>query len=488
MKLADLHLAIVYVNLAHREDRRAETEYQLAMQGLHGERQPGIRADTVRDPWGFQNERRYACSLAKRLAIRRGMQTGADAVLLLEDDIVFHPEFHERLAEIELPEDWGLFFLGCRHIRTPVPVRGGVVRCTFAIDNHAMVVRRSQARIVMAGLRGSRRGAGRTILYSDHQLAALQGEVPMYAAYPNLAWQACSQSDACDERGSRYHTDGRQVFGEPLRSLEPAGPANVSPTEEAPPVAPDESPAARVELPFLRRPRAYVFQEAFPFCGYVNLARRADRKAVVEREFARHKLVVVRQPAIDARWVRDARGQQSKAAYGCSLSHRLILRAGRRDGAAAVLCLEDDVVFHPQFVALAESLPLPEDWGVFYFGCNHMAEPEIAAPGIVRVRYAYATHAFAVRGPFIPRVLRALAGRGRKGQVPPCDVALSELTKEIPIYAAFPNLAWQRVSYSDLLGVNRKPFEEGGAMHAGGRPWLPLLESRMAELINAANR
>ena len=29
MKLTDLRLAIVYVNLPHREDRRVETEYQL---------------------------------------------------------------------------------------------------------------------------------------------------------------------------------------------------------------------------------------------------------------------------------------------------------------------------------------------------------------------------------------------------------------------------------------------------------------------------
>lgn len=52
MKIADVNIAIVYVNLAHREDRRAETEYQLAAQGLRAERQPGIRADRVRDTPG----------------------------------------------------------------------------------------------------------------------------------------------------------------------------------------------------------------------------------------------------------------------------------------------------------------------------------------------------------------------------------------------------------------------------------------------------
>ena len=211
MRLSDLNLAIVYVNLAHRDDRRAETEYQLAMQDLRAERQPGINAAWVRDTRGFQNERRYGCSLAKRLAIRRGMQTGADAVLLLEDDIVFHPEFHERLTQLELPEDWGLFYLGCRHLKRPEVVAPGLVRCRRATDNHAVLVRRKYYHQVIRGLAGKGRGAERTIPYSDTQLAGSQDIIPSYAAYPNLVWQGYSHSDTSGHPLTHYHNDGRQA-------------------------------------------------------------------------------------------------------------------------------------------------------------------------------------------------------------------------------------------------------------------------------------
>ena len=221
MKLSDLKLAIVYVNLAHREDRRAETEYQLFQLGLKAERQPGIKAAWVRDPWGFQNERRYACSLAKRLAIRRGFQTGAEVVLLLEDDVVFHPEFHDRLAGIDLPEDWGLFYLGCRHCLRPGLVQKHLVRCTRATDNHAVIVRRSHYRAVLRGLAGQHRGAPRTILYSDLQLASQQDRIPSYAAFPNLAWQKYSWSNTGECPLTAYHEDGRQgLFPEMMTEVE----------------------------------------------------------------------------------------------------------------------------------------------------------------------------------------------------------------------------------------------------------------------------
>ena len=223
MKLSDLTLAIVYVNLAHREDRRAETEYQLSQIGLKAMRQPGIKAAWVRDPWGFQNARRYACSLAKRLAIRRGFQTGAEAVLLLEDDVVFHPDLHERLAGIDLPEDWGLFYLGCRHCLRPGLEGKNLLRCTKATDNHAVIVRRSHYWAVMRALAGSRRGAPRGILYSDLQLARQQDRIPSYAAFPNLAWQALSWSNTSECPLRAYHPDGRQgLFPEMMQEVEAA--------------------------------------------------------------------------------------------------------------------------------------------------------------------------------------------------------------------------------------------------------------------------
>jgi hypothetical protein len=68
----------------------------------------------------------------------------------------------------------------------------------------------------MRGLAGTRRGAPRTLLYSDWELAQRQGKIPSYAAFPNLAWQAYSWSDTGNQPLTAYHPDGRQAHLEPV--------------------------------------------------------------------------------------------------------------------------------------------------------------------------------------------------------------------------------------------------------------------------------
>jgi hypothetical protein len=212
MKLEEIEIAIVYINLGRRPDRRKAVEEQLARLGWPAERVAAVDAAWVRDSRGFQNTRRYACSLSKRMAIRRGFQdSGVEAVLLLEDDVVFHPALLEKLGELDLPEDWGIFFLGCRHDQPPTPIAPGMVRCAQATSHMAMLVHKRAYAEVMRGLRGHARGAEGTITYSDAKLALLQGEIPTYAAYPNLAWQRPGYSDLGKSKVKYFHADGRQL-------------------------------------------------------------------------------------------------------------------------------------------------------------------------------------------------------------------------------------------------------------------------------------
>lgn len=524
MKFSDLNISIVFVNLGCREDRRAEVEYQLAVHGWEAARQPGIKAEWVPDARGFQNERRYACSLAKRMAIRRGMRTGAEAVLLLEDDLVFHPEFHQRLAQLELPDDWGMFYLGCRHYERPEIPGPGLVKCNLAVDNHAVIVRRSHYWPVMGGLAGSRRNAERDISYSDLKLAQQQHKIPAYAAFPNLVWQSSSWSDTSNRVLTAYDAEGCQVeqaemllevTAEMERRFPRSGPGGISPLgstgcgqlqkadgnqSPAPVVTNPSSRNPHVQelpmeshepedVPFVRGPAHFRFRERFPWMACVNLARRPDRRLAAWKQFDRHGLIVARRPAVDARSVRNTRGFESPGVYGCALSHRLVLRDARLRGVESVICLEDDVVMHPEFVPLVEALGIPDDWGILYFGCTHLERPVIISPGVVRVARCFASHAFAVRRAWLPRVIAAFAGAAGapRGAVRPCDVALTKLAGEVPTYAAFPNLAWQSDGFSDLQGTQRALFHKNGGQDRAHRPWLTALEREMAALITFQN-
>lgn len=166
--------------------------------------------------------------------------------MILEDDVVFHAEIRERLAEITLPDDWGIFYFGCAHRKRPRSAGAGIVRVAYALDTHAFAVRAPYFRRVIAGLDARHpvnRGCGHA-LASDWFLADLHATIPTYACYPNLAWQAVSPSDLAGGTYSNYTASGEQVSGKgELVGLQaemwggtrwrPAGPVVVQEPKEA---------------------------------------------------------------------------------------------------------------------------------------------------------------------------------------------------------------------------------------------------------------
>lgn len=210
MNLKENFPYMVMVNLGLREDRRDAAYHNFAKYGFEVDRQPGVPKQVVRDTRGYHAKGRYACSLAKRLAIRRARLAGAPSMILYEDDLVFSPRFIESVEKIELPDDWGIFFFGCRHLSAPVPVSDGLVRVTRALDNHAMGIRREYFGKVMSGLSGVGKGRKPFLTCSDVKLSGFLSEIPTYAAYPNLIWQGYSHSDTLNHEASNYFEDGRQ--------------------------------------------------------------------------------------------------------------------------------------------------------------------------------------------------------------------------------------------------------------------------------------
>jgi GR25 family glycosyltransferase involved in LPS biosynthesis len=88
MNIEETFPARYWINLGRREERRFETEWQLERAGITAERFPAVDARFVRKNRGYENAGRYALALSQRLAIRKAMLAGADAVLILEDDVV----------------------------------------------------------------------------------------------------------------------------------------------------------------------------------------------------------------------------------------------------------------------------------------------------------------------------------------------------------------------------------------------------------------
>ncbi|QJE96798.1 beta-1,6-N-acetylglucosaminyltransferase [Luteolibacter luteus] len=230
----------LWINLGRREDRRLQTEFNLADAGITARRFPAIDARSKRKPFastpaelpqaaektgdpgsidakaaevdirGYESAGRYALALTQRLALREAARRGAPAVLLLEDDVQFHPNFQELIKAVEVPDDWGIFYLGCAHSQPPRWAGNRVVRVTHAVDTHAVAIRAPYYKQVMRMLDRHGKPDLGVAKASDQFLALLHRKIPTYACYPNLAWQAVSESDLTGTRYSNYGTDGQQ--------------------------------------------------------------------------------------------------------------------------------------------------------------------------------------------------------------------------------------------------------------------------------------
>jgi len=218
-------------------------------------------------------------------------------------------------------------------------------------------------------------------------------------------------------------------------------------------------------------------EREFPFRAFISLEARVDRR---ERFFPR-----LREAGFDAEWFKpnepgrlngDSRGFASLGKRSLALTKRRILREAGRRGAGAALIIEDDAVFAPEFIARTDEITLPEDWGIFNFGCQHIETPHRVTPVIVRVARALDGHAFAVRRPFYAIVRARMRGLAKRaGGCLHSDVLLSSLHRQIPTYAAFPNLAWQAVDRSDLSGITYSNYDPDGSQRRFRHVVRPLL-------------
>ena len=246
------------------------------------------------------------------------------------------------------------------------------------------------------------------------------------------------------------------------------------------------------------------FEEAFPLRFWINLGRREDRRHETEARLAEAGVHAERFAAVDSRTLVspprsqpdedkmgkptsesgcDVKGYDSAGRYALALTQRLALREAHHRKAPAVLLLEDDVVFHPNFQALIKAVELPDDWGIFYLGCAHSCPPTWAGTRVVRVHHAVDTHAVALRAPYYQRVMRMLDRHGKPnpGVARASDQFLALLHREIPSYACYPNLAWQDVSKSDLLHHSYSNYSSDGRQ----RNWVGSISGLLTELTAA---
>lgn len=137
------------INLDKRGDRLEECNKAFDSIGATFERVSavdGSKLDIVVDNPDNQrwNKGAYALTLTTIKVLEDAIEKGYESVLIMEDDIGFHPLF-DIIAEDTLkrmPDKYDLAFLGYTHTRRPVPHNGNWKKMIAAYSCHAYAVNR----------------------------------------------------------------------------------------------------------------------------------------------------------------------------------------------------------------------------------------------------------------------------------------------------------------------------------------------------------
>ncbi len=202
-----------YLNLDRRPDRRNAVEKHFAKRGLVVERASAVDGSKVRNLRGFENEGKCAHSLTTRMLLRKAIAEGAPSLFLFEDDVLLREDFREILAEIQLPDNWAMFYLGGQHKWRPYVVSKHLVRAKRLLDTHAWGCNGKYFRQILSKLHDLTPGPRDARMATDLALSHLHMEIPVYAVFPNLAWQSASPSNIVDREETNYEENVHQRHG-----------------------------------------------------------------------------------------------------------------------------------------------------------------------------------------------------------------------------------------------------------------------------------
>ena len=165
---------------------------ELAQHGIeHVQRFAAIDGNKVAKPTNWAHSAgAYGCLLSHVEVVREARESGADSVLIFEDDAVLAPDFQDRFAGYfkEVPDDWDMLYLGALHKDEPIRISEHAGRITKANSTYAYALKRT----VFDEFIALNSRAEHVLDMNSYQL---QERFNCYCFMPNLAWVEAEYSD-----------------------------------------------------------------------------------------------------------------------------------------------------------------------------------------------------------------------------------------------------------------------------------------------------
>lgn len=208
----------VCINLARRSDRWQRMQARFAHHGIQDvARFDALDGLSIPIPATWDDfPGSYACLRSHLAVIENAHKNRSCSVLVIEDDVIFHPDLRRVFSEYikELPDDWDMLFFGALHGEPPTPVTEHIVKLTHSLSTYTYALKHT---IYEAFIDLNRQAL--TVL--DENTRALQKQFNCYCFMPHLAWVEEDYSDVREERSSLWWLgESLVLWGEEVDQIE----------------------------------------------------------------------------------------------------------------------------------------------------------------------------------------------------------------------------------------------------------------------------
>src|SRR5215472_864159 len=131
----------VCINLARRPDRWIRAQEEFRLHGLSSvQRFDACDGTTLNLPDGWDyGPGSYGCMRSHTSVVSSAREKGCPSVLIIEDDVEFHPDLHALFRQYaeQIPPDWDALLFGGLHRAPPDLVSPNIVRLKETSSTYA---------------------------------------------------------------------------------------------------------------------------------------------------------------------------------------------------------------------------------------------------------------------------------------------------------------------------------------------------------------
>jgi GR25 family glycosyltransferase involved in LPS biosynthesis len=205
MKLNEYFDKIYCINLDRRTDRWEECEKIFSKLNLVVERFSAEDGKLLTLPHGDAYNAEIAGAISHTNVIKDAKEKGYKNILILEDDVEFHPDFEILLDKMfsQVPNDWEMLFFGGNHVQGFTNISENIQRLFGSYAIHAYGIKNDVYDIIIKFMSdkidmvfNNKETKYTPSVAADYFMAFLHKTLTVYGfKNPHLAWQRTGFSD-----------------------------------------------------------------------------------------------------------------------------------------------------------------------------------------------------------------------------------------------------------------------------------------------------